>query len=42
MVGARKKYDFEQAKAFGGNILRAELKHSKNIFWHALKKSDRP
>ena len=43
-VGARKKNDFEQAQAFGGNILRAKhlLEHFKIIFWHALKKSDRP
>ena len=33
-VGARKKNDFEQAQAFGGNILRVEhmLEHFKNIF----------
>ena len=42
-VGDRKKNDFEQAQAFGENILRVEhmLEHFKNIFWHTLKKSDR-
>ena len=43
-VGARKKNDFVQAQAFGGNILQAEhlLEHFKYIFWNALKKSDGP
>ena len=43
-VGAQKKNDFEQAQAFGGHILQAKhlLEHFKNIFWHALKKSDKP